>query len=193
MGYLFKFILFSTSLFLSTFVCFGGDNNPWIYGTIDEVSYIKNNLNKVETVYSLKIEKYSGLKPEDVINYMNFKAYISGGIWDKIDYPSSIAITKKPGENVFFELQKVNGRFYIVTAKLSPGEEFLSNLRGIDSSANYQLGILVKNRNEKSRRPAQIKKNNQFIGEDFGFFVFSLFLIIFGISLYFVSRNKNYD
>ena len=52
----------------------------WIYGTLTEISYIKNNSNQVETALSFKLEKHFGLKPSEVINYMKFRVYSPGGV-----------------------------------------------------------------------------------------------------------------
>ena len=77
----------------------------WIYGTLTEISYIKNNSNQVETAWSFKLEKYFRLMPSEVINYLKFRAYSSGGVWDGVRYPAGVKLPKKVGEKVLIHLK----------------------------------------------------------------------------------------
>jgi hypothetical protein len=166
--------------------------STWIYGTLEEVSFVKNNLNEVETLFYINIKKYSGLNPSEVINYMKFRTYTKGGTWDKVSYPSRTSMTKSLGESSLIYLRKKGGKFYIEKSFTRPSQEKIDLLAGVKTIESYQLGQLaVKSKNK--RKPAQISRQELMVFEEFGFFTFCLFLIIFGVSLYFVSRKNNYD
>lgn len=190
MEWLKKFSVFFLLMFGT--ITYGSGSSTWIYGSLEEISYIKNNSNKVETVFSLKLEKYYGLNPSEVINYMKFRVYTEGGSWDGVEYPLSVKFEKTLGEKVLIYLSKTSGKFYIEKVVNSPDLSLVRGMTGVETVDNYQLGLLAE-QNAGKRKPAQIEKEESVILEDFGFFTFSLFLIIFGTSLYFVSRNKNYD
>lgn len=183
------FILFSI---LHCALLGADDSATWIYGTLEEVSYIKNNSNQVETVFNFSLEKHQGLKQSEVINYMKFRVYSEGGAWDGVNYPISMDITSSVGKGVLAYLSKKSGKFYIERAIPSPSDKVVESLKGVRTQASYQLGFSA-GQERKKRKPAQIDKDKSLQLEDFGFFTFSLFLIVFGVSLYFVSRKNNYD
>ena len=89
-------------------------------------------------------------------------------------------------------LEKSNGKFYIDRVIPSPSSKLDKSLSGVDTRFSYQLGSLASSERKK-RKPAQLVGDKSVALEDFGFFTFSLFLFVFGVSLYFVSRKNNYD
>ena len=167
---------------------------PWVLGSISGISHIKNKHGEVETVLSLSVEKYSGLESGKVINYLQFKAYVKGGVWDGVEYPLSIEASPHLGHKALLYLSYNESKFYI--SKMTQRGSFEELYSLVDSSGGiketssiYQLGNLPKP-SAGGRKPAQVNTRGGIKMDDFGIFFFSLFLIIFGVALYLTSRNN---
>ena len=184
--------LFAITIF--QYVTADSESMPWVIGNVSGISHIKNKHGEVETVVSLSIKKYSGLETDKIINYLQFKAYLKGGVWDGVEYPHEIETSPALGHKALLYLSYNESKFYI--SKMIHRSSFEKLYTLIDgnrevgeTSSSYQLGNLSKP-NSRNRSPAQSNVREGIKMDDFGIFFFSLFLIIFGVSLYLTSRNN---
>ena len=184
--------LFAITIF--QYVTANTESMPWVIGTVSGISHIKNKHGEVETVVSISIKKYSDLETDKIINYLQFKAYLKGGVWDGVEYPLAIETSPALGHKALVYLSYNESKFYI--SKMINRSTFEKLYTLIDSkrevgetSSSYQLGNLSKS-SPTRRNPAQSNVREGIKMDDFGVFFFSLFLIIFGVSLYLTSRNN---
>ena len=107
------FLIFSFCTLSIFSICRAYEKVPWVYGSIQDISYIKNSSDEVETVYSLKLRSYSGISYSKISNYLQFKVYARGGTWDGINYRENSFNLKKDFEDKVFVLKKASGAFLI--------------------------------------------------------------------------------
>ena len=170
-------------------------DSPWIFGEVNSISYLKNKSGGIETVYGFKVKKYSNLEPSDLHNYLQFKVYQVGGIWDGVKYFYNSEPLLVDGRDIIISLGKRNGKFYLsrahlVSAKKSELKNLLSGERVVSIEKSNQFGRLLK-MNAKKRSPAQTKNTITTGDSELGlvlvFLVISLFLFV----IYFTSGSES--
>ena len=151
--YMFAFLLLSINASAKSLKEFSLDS-PWIFGEVNSISYLKNKSGGIETVYGVKVKKYSNLEPSDLHNYMQFKVYQVGGVWDGVKYFYDTEPLSVNGRDIIISLGKKNGKFYLsqthmVSGKKSEFQTLLSGERVVSIEKSNQYGRLLKMNTKK--------------------------------------------
>jgi hypothetical protein len=71
-----------------------------IFGEYNGQSYKRLPTGDVVTEYSFKVEKFSGLRPNEIVNKNTYKIIVPGGVWNNEVHRVSGTPTFKSGEKV---------------------------------------------------------------------------------------------
>ena len=186
-----RFLIFFSCMLSLFSISRAYDKVPWVYGSVQDISYIKNSSDEVETVYSLKLRSYSGISYSKISNYLQFKVYARGGIWDGINYRENSFNLKKTLEDKVFVLKKVYGKFYLteVVIKKSELDKSLQAQASFEVLRSNQFGPLL---GKHKRAPAQVDNNKNaenFSLDEIGSLAFALIVLAFGSLIYVTSHR----
>ena len=183
----------------------------WVQGVVNGISYRKNKFGKVESVLSVKVNRFSGIKKSDITNPMNFQVLFPGGVWQGVNYKiSGTPNFEVKKEYIFLVEKKVSG-FYInglsagviptsknLIDKISDLEEYSLSKFGKIQRFNEKIvarntvDAYVKRRGPSGLKQKKLKPAKSLIGEDFSMIIIVLFLILIIFSFFiFIGKNES--
>ena len=77
-----------------------------IFGELNGKSFKKLPSGDIVTEYSFKVEKFSGLKPNDIVSKNNYKVIVPGGVWNNEVHKISGTPKFTTGEKVVLMVKK---------------------------------------------------------------------------------------
>lgn len=184
----------------------------WVQGAISDISYRKNKFGKVESVLSVKVNRFSGIKKSDLTNPMNFQVLFPGGIWQGVSYKLVGTPTFELKKEYIFLIERKVGGFYIngLSAGVIPTSK-KNSLDKISSLEDYSISkfgkiytldekLIAANKIDfirKHRGPSGINRQNlkpsrSIISEDYSMIIIVLIIILIIFSFFiFVGKNES--